>query len=101
ISDVDTDQDDDFADLPAGWVTPTGGGLHLITDREVDDLGRTTELTDPNGNITYTVFNDPNHEIRTYVGWDATNDMPTGPTQVWREDRGSSVGYFETLTMSA
>src|SRR5262249_44086968 len=62
-------------------------------------LGRTTKTTYPNGRIDYTVYNDPAHEVRTYLGWDATNNVPTRPTQVSREDR--DLGYTESLTMSA
>jgi YD repeat-containing protein len=101
IRDVDTTRTGDFQDLPAGWATPPGGGLHLITRMEVDSFGRTTKLTDPNGNLTYTVYNDPNHETRTYPGWNSTTNTPTGPTRVVREDRGHSPSYVETLTMSA
>jgi RHS repeat-associated protein len=99
IVDVDTTRTADFAGLPAGWTTPAGGGLHLKTTYEVDGLGRTTTTTDPGGHVTYTVYNDANHEVRTYRGWDATNNVPTGPTAVTREDRAN--GYTETLTMSA
>src|SRR5262249_4051875 len=66
ITDVDTTRTGDFQNLPAGWSTPSGGGLHLITQMVVDGLGRTTKLTDPIGNITYTVYNDTNHEVRVY-----------------------------------
>src|SRR5207249_4254902 len=72
-----------------------------VTRYEVDGLGRTTAMTDPNGNISYTVYNDPEHEVRTYIGWQASTNMPTGPTQVIREDRGHSPSYAEILTMSA
>ena len=65
----------------------------------MDGLGRTTKLTDANGNVTYTVYKDANHEVRVYAGWDDATDRPTGPTQVYREDRPGS--YTETLTMSA
>ncbi len=98
ITDVDTTQTGDFSNQPSGWSTPTGGGLHLISTYEVDDLGRTTKLTDPNGNISYTVYDDTDHEIRSYAGWDGTNNVPTGPTQVYREDRAGS--YTERLTMT-
>jgi RHS repeat-associated protein len=101
IVDVNTSQTGDFIGLPTGWSTPTGGGLHLKTLDEIDGLGRTTKLTDPNGNITYTVYNDPNHEVRVYAGWQTATNTPTGPTQVWREDRQFTTGYTETLTMSA
>jgi RHS repeat-associated protein len=101
ITDVDTTRSGDFQNLPAGWTTPPGGGLHLITQMQVDSLGRDTAVTDPNGNLTYTVYDDPNHEVRVYPGWQAATGMPTGPTQVWREDRAHSTSYTETLTMSA
>jgi hypothetical protein len=80
IADVDTTQTGTFSNKPAGWSTPSGGGLHLTT-------------------ITYTVYNDANHEVRVYPGWDSTTHAPTGPTQVTREDRDH--GYTETLTTSA
>jgi RHS repeat-associated protein len=99
ITDVDTTRTSDFTGLPSGWSTPSGGGLHLITQYQVDSLGRTTKLTDPNGNITYTVYNDTNYEVLTYPGWNSSTNTPTGPTQVSREDRPGS--YTETLTMTA
>jgi RHS repeat-associated protein len=99
IQDVDTTQTSDFANLPSGWSTPTGGGLHLKTLYENDNLGRTTKVTYPNGRVDYTVFDDDAHEVRMYSGWDSTNNLPTGPTMVSRENR--ALGYTETLTMSA
>ncbi|MFL5246024.1 MAG: RHS repeat-associated core domain-containing protein [Gemmataceae bacterium] len=99
ITDVDTTKTTDFTGLPTGWTTPTGGGLHLITQLAVDGLGRPTQLTDPLGNISYTVYNDPNYEKLVYPGWNSTTSTPTGPTQVIREDRPGS--YMESLTMSA
>jgi RHS repeat-associated protein len=101
IEDVDTSRTSDFQNLPAGWVTPAGGGLHLRTLTEVDTLGRPTAVTRPNGNVTYTVYNDTNHEVRTYAGWNTATNLPTGPTQVRREDRGHDPSYVETLTMAA
>src|SRR5262249_26031953 len=87
IIDVDTTRTSDFSNLPTGWSTPSGGDLHLITLYEVDGLGRTTKLTDPASNVTYTVYKDTNYEVRTYPGWDTTTNKPTGPTIVQREDR--------------
>jgi RHS repeat-associated protein len=84
---------------PSGWTTPTGGGLHLTTTYELDNLGRPTKATDPNAHITYTVYSDTNHEARMYPGWNTTTNAPTGPTVVMREDR--ALGYVETLSMSA
>jgi RHS repeat-associated protein len=101
IQDVDTTQTSNFSNLPSGWSTPSGGGANLITTYTVDGLGRTTKVTNPAGNSTYTVYNDPNHEYRVYPGWDSTAHTTTGPTRVYREDRSSSTGYTEVLTMSA
>jgi hypothetical protein len=99
IVDVDTTRTSDFQNLPSGWGTPTGGGLHLVTSSVVDGLGRATQITDPNGNITYRVYLDTNYEVRVYPGWNSSTNAPTGPTRDFREDRVSS--YYETLTMSA
>jgi len=89
----------EFSNLPTGWTTPTGGGLNLITTWTVDGLGRPTEETDPIGNVTYTVYDDVDHETRVYAGWNSSTGLPTGPTQVERYDMAGS--YTETLTMSA
>ena len=99
ITDVNTADTSEFQNLPSGWSTPTGGGLNLITQMQVDSLGRTTMETDPNGNVTYTVYLDPAHEVRVYPGWQSSTDTTTGPTQVTREDLANS--YTETFTMSA
>jgi hypothetical protein len=99
IQDVNTADASEFSNLPAGWETPTGGGLNLITTYEVDPLGRDIEITSPGGNVTYTVYNDAAHEVRVYQGWDAATGTPTGPTQVYIDDIAD--GYTETLTMSA
>jgi RHS repeat-associated protein len=99
IRDVNTANTSDFTDLPSGFSTPAGGGLHLITTYQVDNLGRTIKETSPNLNITYTVYDDPNHEVGTYRGWNAATGMPTGPTEVSRMDLPGS--YTEMLTMSA
>ena len=99
ITDVNTKDTGEFSNLPAGWTTPAGGGLNLVTTDQVDGLGRPTEITDPNHNITYIVYDDPDHEVRTYQGWNAGTGTPTGPTEVVRDDLAH--GYTETLTMSA
>ncbi len=96
---VDDVQTAIVTDEPAGWSTPAGGGQHLVTAFEVDDLGRPIKQTDPAGHVAYTVYRDAAHEVRTYRGWDAASNTPTGPTAVVREDWAG--GYAETLTMSA
>ena len=81
-------------------------GLALVTQYEVDPLGRTTKVTEPapEQRVTYTVYNDPYHEVRTYPGWDAATLRPTGPIRVERESRAQAAGepvFFETLALSA
>jgi YD repeat-containing protein len=110
IQDVNTSDTSDFdaSTLPTGWTTPTGGGLELITTYAVDTLGRTTEMTDPNGNVTFTVYSDAENvstgfqgEVRTYPGWHlGTGGLytTTGPVQVTRYNMPGS--YEETLTYS-
>jgi hypothetical protein len=99
IADVNTATTSDFTGLPGGWSTPSGGGKHLKTVYEVDGLGRPTKETSPDGDVTYTVYNDVAHEVRVYPGWNTSTDTPTGPTIVMRADWPK--GYHETLTMSA
>jgi RHS repeat-associated protein len=86
----------DYTTPPTGWATPAGGGLHLVTRTVVDGLGRATQMTDPNQNVTYTAYQDAAHLVATYPGWTAAG--PTGPTQVSREDRPGR--YTETFTAS-
>ena len=99
ITDVNTSQTSQFANLPSGWSTPSGGGLNLVTQFFVDNQGRPTKEIDPTGNITYTVYDDVNHEVRVYAGWNSTTGTALEPTAVYREDWDN--GYTETLTMSA
>ena len=99
IQDVNTANTGDFANKPSGWSTPSGGGLHLITQYTPDTLGRTIAMTDPKNHVTYTVYNDPIHEVRVYPGWNTSTHTPTGPTIVSREDTVGS--YRESLTMAA
>jgi len=98
IADVNTTQTTDFTGLPPGWASPAGP-VHSITLYQVDGLGRTTRVNDAVGRITYVVYDDVNHAVRTYRGWDATTGTATGPTEVTRIDYPGN--YTETLTMSA
>ena len=70
ITDVDTTQTSTFTSLPSGWSTPSGGGLQLTATATVDAMGRPTEETDPNGNITYFYYDDASHAERIYRGWE-------------------------------
>ena len=99
--------------LPAGWTTPSGGGLmNLVTTHYVDDLGRTIEQISPAGNITLYVYDDPHHATFTLPGviLNTSNDTltTTGPITMVRSDipysyaSGTLEGvYDETITFSA
>jgi RHS repeat-associated protein len=98
ISDVDTTKTGDFVNLPTGWTTPAGGGLHLKTVyANIDGFGRATKITDPNTNIEYRTYNDSTWEWRRYPGF--VGSSTTGPTIVRRQDRAGS--YREALSMTA
>ena len=97
ISDVNTVQwEIDYDPATAPWIN--ADGLHLVTMADVDFLGRTTKATDANGHVTYTFYDDPNHEMRVYPGWDSIGYTTTGPIQVYREDWARK--YRESLTMA-
>jgi RHS repeat-associated protein len=91
-----------------GW-TSHSSGLNLKTTFVLDAVGRTTMETDPkyqglsNNNtfVTYTVYEDAAHEVRTYSGWNLGTAGATGiaPIEVSRQDWANN--YDETLTMSA
>src|SRR5665213_1476368 len=90
-----------------GWTQPTGG-LQLVTTMQVDPLGRETEGTSPNGNVTFTVYRDQYHEVRVYPGWNSTSHTTTGPIEVSRgywpaanAPTGQQTEYSESLTSSA
>ena len=99
-------------DVATGGVTKDeqdagSGGLDLTTNYTVDGLGRTTELTDPNGNVTYYTYDDVAHESRVYPGWHSytsgTNTLytTTGPVQIVKTYQPVSSGealFNETLT---
>jgi hypothetical protein len=73
--------------------------LALVTTYQTDAQGRTTEVTDPNLNVTYTVYNDSSHTMIVYPGWHETsgsNYTTTGPVQV--TDDNWALGYNETFT---
>src|SRR5579884_1588715 len=77
----------------------SGGCLNLVTTDQVDALGRTTKETSPNGNVTYYVYLDSQHEERIYQGWNSSTGTATLPTEVIRDD-GSGT-YAEDVTMTA
>ena len=78
-----TVQDADGAQLtlPSGWSTPAGGGKHLVTDYEYDDLDRLVQTLGPvhtvdvGGTATtvrtasWTVYQDDSYETWTAQGY--------------------------------
>lgn len=78
IDDVDTSV---VSGAPAGWTTPSGGGLNLVTDFESDDQGRITQELGPTHTIdiggvatairraAWTVYDDTAHTVRTGMGY--------------------------------
>jgi RHS repeat-associated protein len=85
------------------------------TRYQVDNLGRTTEETSPNGNVTYTVYDDAHHAVFSLPGATETLDgsgngtlETTGPITMVRSeipytymaDSSKAGTYDETLTFS-
>ncbi len=106
VQDVGSSDAAALGGLPSGWSVASGSHLNLTSSAAVDALGRTTMYTDPDGNITFTVYDDPDHEMRVYQGWTWDSDTSKyvqmespPPTLVYRAD--ASGTYSETLTMSA
>ena len=105
IEDVDTSQ---VTDEPAGWSTPAGGGLHLVTDHELDELGRNTQTLEPEHTIdingtatvvrraTWRVYKDLDDEVWIGRGY-ATGTAPNytyalvNPVSIERRDRAGRV----------
>ena len=66
---------------PSGWTTPTGGGLHQVSDFTVDSLGRTTRTLGPahaavidgtSQNVrtaSWTVYDDTHHAVLSASGY--------------------------------
>ena len=103
IEDVDTSQ---TSDEPSGWSTPTGGGLHLVTDYELDDLGRPTQELGPEHTIdiggtatnirraTWNVYGDAAHEQRMGQGYyevNAASYTLINPVSIIKRDAAGNV----------
>src|SRR5262249_27484056 len=106
IKDVDTSL---MTGVPIGWTTPAGGGLHLVTDYEVDAFGRTTQslgpMFDSDGQSVrtadWTVYMDLEYETRNGSGY-AYGPTPTyefelvGPVSISR--RAADGASAETIS---
>ncbi|WP_235909042.1 RHS repeat-associated core domain-containing protein [Roseiconus nitratireducens] len=99
IVDVDTSQ---VSGVPAGWTTPTGGGLHLVTDYQHDERGRITQTLGPvhsaevNGvtrqvrRARWHVYLDVDHQQWTGQGYhdvSAGTDTLVGPVSIIKRTR--------------
>jgi hypothetical protein len=111
IQDVDTAL---MANVPAGWVTPTGGGRHLITDYMNDATGGTLRVLGPwfsidpatvgaDGEtplrvrtVDYTLYRETRHEVWSARGYVTGEDDSfswhiIGPVSIRREDAEGNV----------
>jgi RHS repeat-associated protein len=100
IQDVDTTQ---TSDEPSGWSTVSGFGLHLVSDYEVDDLGRATQALGPSHNVDisgtdttvrtaeWTVYKDVDHEVWSGRGYGSGSGFSTytlvNPVSITKMDR--------------
>src|SRR5207249_8851709 len=102
IDDVDTTRSADSPSVPTGWATPTGGGLHLITDYTVDNLGRPTQELGPSHEIDisgtstnirrahWTIYQDTTQEQWDGSGYQKVSDSSftlINPVSITRFDR--------------
>ena len=90
IQDVDTSV---VSGAPSGWVTPTGGGLNLVTDYTVDGLGRVTQELGPSNSIDLSGTNTTARRANWTVYQDAIN-------QIWKGQgyaTGTGLSYDYTL----
>src|SRR5262249_53129102 len=55
------------------------------------------KVTDPAGRVTYTLYPDAEHEVRSFA-WDAPNNKLAGPGSVSIEKRGAR--YTDALTIA-
>jgi RHS repeat-associated protein len=81
------DVDDAQLALPDSWTTPSGGGLHLVTDFEHDVLGRTLQTLGPAHDVegqtvrtaSWTVYQDLDDELWLAQGY----AVPSGSTYTY------------------
>ena len=71
------DVDDTQLTVPSGWSTPTGGGKHLVTDFEYDNLDRLVQTLGPAHDVqgttvrtaSWTVYKTADRETRSAQGY--------------------------------
>ena len=95
IQDVDGTQ----LALPSGWSTPAGGGLHLVTDHEMDDEGRVTQTLGPVHDVdgvnvrtaNWFIYRDVEHEVWSGHGYatgtpSSNNYTLVNPVSISKQD---------------
>jgi RHS repeat-associated protein len=111
IQDVNTS----IVPAPNGWTTPAGGGLHLITDYQIDVFGRQTQSLGPvhtvdlAGTATsirraqWTVYQDAAYAVWTAAGY-ATGTSPNytytliNPVTIQQMDvAGRTIGQIQAV----
>jgi RHS repeat-associated protein len=93
VSETIADVNTALVPSPPGWTTPSGGGLHLVTDYQFDGQGRTTQSLGPSHTIS---LNGVATTIRRAM-WTVYQD---GLYQIWRAGgyaTGTSPDYSYTL----
>ena len=96
IQDVDTAQ---VTDEPTGWETPTGGGLHIVTDFEHDDQGRATQTLGPVHTVDIDGVATSVRKATWTVYKEAVAGLPTEPREV-RTAQGYATGdEHDTYTL--
>jgi uncharacterized delta-60 repeat protein/RHS repeat-associated protein len=103
IADVNTSLTSSFSNLPSGWSTVSGAGLHITNRNLFDPYGRVLRTTDANGNVTARAYDDsPNDgdpvEVRTYQGWDYATQKVVGPITATIFD--AAKGVSDRITYS-
>ncbi|MCO6458897.1 MAG: hypothetical protein J5I93_26615 [Pirellulaceae bacterium] len=105
IEDVDTAQ---VSDEPTGWTTPSGGGLHLVSEFDADARGRVIETREPwhtidlagtatsIRSVQWSVYKDLDGEVWSAAGY-ATGTAPNytytmiNPVSITRRDDAGRV----------
>jgi RHS repeat-associated protein len=82
ITDVDHSllNSTELASFPATGFPYHSSGLHLVTTYGIDSQGRTTRVTDPNGNTSYTIYDDAHHATFSVSGASLTLSTSTWGT---------------------
>ena len=115
IRDVDGSQ----LALPSGWSTPAGGGLHLVSDFQIDPLGRVTQALGPEHtaivstdgtqaatvrSATWTVYDDAHHEVRSAQGYldrvDGSYTLVNPVTIIKRDAAGRQIQSIQAVRSS-